>query len=312
MYLGIDVGGTTVKAGLIDNNGELTWSDSRPTRAEDGKEASVEAIVNFLEEILAARADIKSIGVGVPGIVGAGGIVRVAPNLPGWLDVPLGEMLRGKTGIRIAVENDANAAAVAELLGGAGVGVKNFIYATLGTGVGGGIIIDGKLYTGATGGAGEIGHMIIDHLDAPVSDERGYRAGVVEEKTGRAQIIKLAKKIAAKRRDSALNGVEDLDVLNISEAIYEGDWAAIETFKLVGYYLGLAFASAMNLLDIHYLIIGGGISQAHPMLFDCIADTIKKRALPHIAKDFELKPAKFLQETGIYGAAFLGKLEMEA
>jgi glucokinase len=207
----------------------------------------------------------------------------------------------------IAVDNDANVAALAELELGAGKGSDYFLYITLGTGVGGTIVVNRKIFRGFHGYAGEIGHTIINSQEEPSNKKMVFRTGTLEEAIGRNQIIQLAKKIIAKYPNSILHKFEDIDVNHISEATSKNDEGAKVCLKKIGEYLGIGLASALNLLDLNLVIIGGGISQAHDILFESASKTIKKRAMPGIAEYVELRKAQFSKDAGIIGSALLGK-----
>ncbi|TAL70017.1 MAG: ROK family protein [Bacteroidetes bacterium] len=306
MYLGIDLGGTNLKSGVIDDNGNIIENSNCPTNADEG----YNSVINKIKEIIGdseSKFNIKSIGIGVPGIVSDEGLIRISPNLPGWINLPLKKKLTESTTLPLTIDNDANTAAIAELELGAGKELNNFIYITLGTGVGGTIIINRKIFRGDSGGAGEIGHTIIDANDKSNCYNTSFRSGILEEFIGRKQIIELAKRILLNFPDSILNKNDEVDVSSISDAAAMGDTAAIECFNKIGYYLGVGIASAMNLLDISTSIIGGGISLSDNILFDCALKIIKQRALPPIALRAELRKAFFTKHAGIIGAALLGK-----
>ena len=243
----------------------------------------------------------------MPGLINNEGIIKIAPNLPGWIDINLKEILSKVFPIPITVDNDANTAAFAELMLGAGKNEDNFIYITLGTGIGGSIIINRKIYRGQYGGAGEIGHLIID-ANQRLNHEKPYRTGVLEEYIGRKQITKLGQLIMNKYPNSILHQYMKPDPYFISEAVKKGDEAAIEIFHHIGRYIGIGLASTINLLNISLVIIGGGISQAHPLLFDTALKVIRQRALPYIANLVELRKAAFTKDSGIIGAALMGKM----
>ncbi|MBU3678990.1 MAG: ROK family protein, partial [Candidatus Kapabacteria bacterium] len=191
----IDVGGTGIKYGVVDAAGVTVWEASVPTMADEGREAVVERICDVVHEIEERSSDIVAIGLGVPGIVDPDTKhVQAPPNLPGWDDVDLLSRLRQVTTKPVDLENDANAAALAEALMGAGVNEPNFLYATLGTGIGGGIILNGKLYRGPHGDAGEIGHVIMDAWAREgARDPRAFRTAVLEDYVGNAGIVMLAR-----------------------------------------------------------------------------------------------------------------------
>ena len=307
MYLGIDIGGTNLKSGIINEIGNLIEQSSIPTNAEKGPEE----VINNLKKIIHVAKnnfpELKSVGVGVPGIVTNEGVVRISPNLPGWIDLPLKKKLEEFISIPIKIDNDANSAAIAELELGAGRDQNNFIYITLGTGVGGAIIINKKIFRGDTGASGEIGHTIINVNAKSNCYTNSFRSGVLEEYIGRKQIIELAKIIMKKFPDSNLNKLSNVDVSSISDAAAMNDIAAIECFKKIGCYLGVGIASAMNLLDISTAIIGGGISMSDSVLFDSALETTRKRVLPPIASRVQIRMAHFTKDAGIIGAALIGK-----
>ncbi|MDQ1265075.1 MAG: glucokinase, partial [Bacteroidota bacterium] len=300
-YIGIDIGGTNIKIGVLDDSDSIVHRNSFSTNADSGYETMIGRIKEIIRNVLKIYPAAKSIGIGVPGVVNYDGIVTISPNLTGWLNVPLQKIISQEFGLPVALDNDANVAGFAELKLGAGFGEKYFIYVTLGTGVGCTIIADGKPFRGNGGGAGEIGHLIIDAHSKDKFESKSFRIGVMEEFCGRSQIIQRAKLLLKNYPKSELNDIHDFDVSQISEAAYKFDAAAIECLKETGYYLGLGLASAMNLLDIPLVILGGGISESHPVLLDSTLDTIRRRALPGIAKNAELRKARYLKDSGLIG-----------
>ncbi|MBL7998219.1 MAG: ROK family protein [Candidatus Kapabacteria bacterium] len=312
MFAGIDIGGTNIKAGVIDAGGELLWSDSHPTDAARGKDALIEDIQSVMGRTLAAYPKLQSVGVGFPSVVHPDGSVHHPPNLPGWGVVPLRDILQSALPVPVAIDNDANVAALAESELGAGASASHFLYVTLGTGVGGGIIINKRIYSGERGGAGEIGHIIVDANDAPtaqqVSEGRAFRAGTLEELVGRPGLLAMARHMMAEYPDSLLHSYgNELDVEQISEATAAGDPCAEACFRRAGYVLGVGIAGALAMLDMRIVVVGGGISKAHPLLLDTTLATLRSRALPTIAHEVELRLAQFSTNAGIIGAALLGK-----
>ena len=180
-FLGIDIGGTNLKSGIINEQGELVSATTQPANARLGLNSLLHDIIVLIEKNISEMPDICAIGIGVPGIVRPDGVITIAPNLTGWVNVPLIQILKGKFKMPMVADNDANTAAIAELELGAGRNARNFIYVTLGTGVGGAIIINREVFHGDSGGAGEIGHIIIDAY-APLNVEKPYRTGILEEK----------------------------------------------------------------------------------------------------------------------------------
>ena len=306
MYIGIDLGGTNLKTGVVDENGKIVYQHTQATNAAKGLDYVLNNLKRLIYNLINKFPDVKSIGVGVPGILGSDGSVKISPNLPEWIDVPIGRFLGNVFSIPSVVDNDANVAAFAEMQLGEGKDLKNFIYVTLGTGAGGSIVINQQIYRGESLGAGEIGHMIIDVNAVPDFDQP-YRTGVLEKFIGRNQITALGYEVLKSYPKSILKKFDRPDPYFVSEALNKGnDEAAELIFTKVGTYLGIALSSAMNLLDIGVVIIGGGISQAHPLLKDVTLKTIKLRALPTIAERAEVRIAKFTKDAGIIGAALMG------
>ena len=306
MYIGIDLGGTNLKSGVLNDDGEIVFQYTQATRANKGKDYVLNNLKQIIYKILDKFNNIKAIGIGIPGVVDDVGTVKISPNLPEWVDVPLGKFLQNIFTIPSIVDNDANAAAIAELELGAAKGANNFIYVTLGTGAGGAIVINRELYRGEGRAAGEFGHMIID-MNAPLDKETPYRTGIIEKYVGRNHITEFGREFLKDHPDSLLHKYDRPDPYFISEALSKGDEAAKELFTIVGTKLGIGLASAVNLLDIGLIVIGGGISQAHPHLLDTAERVLKERTLPPISERAQIRKAKFTKDAGIIGAALLGK-----
>ncbi len=306
LYLGIDIGGANLKYGVIDPTGKVVYSYSQSTNASKGLEYMLASLKRLIMNLQNRFPRIKSIGVGVPGLVLEDGTVRYAPNLPEWEDVPLGKFLTNVFSLPVVIDNDANTAAYAEMALGAGKDVNSFIYITLGTGVGGSIIINRSIYRGMHNCAGEFGHIIYNPFE-PLDKKRPFRTGVIEEYIGKNQITSFAKKYIKDKPDTILHNYEKTDPYFISDAVNKGDEVAIEILKYVGYVLGLGLASAMNLLDINYAVIGGGVSLAPDHFIVTAKETIKERALPHIASTVEIVRAIYTKDSGFIGAGLLAR-----
>lgn len=309
MVLGIDIGGTSIKFGVFDEEFNVIKKSNivfgANTKSKDFPRYLLGELNRLWSEIKSEFPDIKSIGCGVPGVVNDEGLIIVTPNLNGLNDYPFKYELSQFIDKPLAVDNDANTAALAELHLGSGKGLKNFVYVTLGTGIGGAIVANGKLFRGSCGGAGEIGHVIIDYKNN-LYDDRAYRAGTVEVLAGREGILRYTQQILKHYPNSSLVRLEEFDVSDISEAAENNDEAAIEALRHTGELMGTALASSANLLDMSNFIIGGGISKSN-ILLSFMKKTIKKRCLPSLSTLIEVKPALFSSDTGIVGAAVLGK-----
>jgi len=301
-----DRGGTNLKTGIINDKGEIIHQYSQATRANKGLDYVLNNLKRIIYGLMKKYPDVKSIGIGIPGIVNEEGTVLISPNLPEWNDVPLGKFLRNIFTLPSFIDNDANVAAIAEMELGAAKDAKNFIYITLGTGAGGSIIINRSIYRGEGLAAGEFGHMIIDMNDTE-NDGQSFRCGIVEKYIGRNFITEFAKKYIENVPDSLLHTYDRPDPYFISEAISKSDVAARDIFTIVGTRLGIGLASAMNLLDIGLVVIGGGISQAHPHLLNTALQTVRDRTLPPISARANIVQAKFTKDAGIIGAGLLGR-----
>lgn len=307
--IGVDLGGTFIKAGPVSKNGNLLYEISIPSQAEIGPDSVVAQIAKAVRTITEKYPHDKLIGVGIgsPGLVDLdGGTVKYPPNFKNWTVFRLGEETQRATGVRVEVENDANAAAVGEMKFGAAKGMTNFIMITLGTGVGGGVVIDGKVFRGHSGGAGEIGHITVD-FDGPQC-KCGNR-GCVEAFVGQKYLSQRVLEQLIHHHDSLINklidsSVEQLEPKIISQAAEQGDSFALEVWKETGMYIGVAIASTFNLFDISTAIIGGGVAKAGKPLFDSITETVKSRVLSPLRPQVKIIPAA-LENSGILGAAAL-------
>ncbi|MGC8976435.1 MAG: ROK family protein [Candidatus Ratteibacteria bacterium] len=304
--VGIDLGGTYIKAGLVDENGKILKKEQFPTLAEKNDKdiviSQIEKSIKFLYE-----DDIEGIGIGTPGVVDDEGIVYEAPNLPGWDKINLKKIFEDKFKKKVVVENDVNTIAWGEYLFGAGKGSKTMICITLGTGLGGGIVKDGKLLRGGKYSAVEIGHIPIDYK-GPKCKCGNY--GCIERFVGRDYIVERAiKGINQGKKTKIYELVEGkLDKITpktISEAYKLGDEFAESIWIDVGICLGAMFSGLVNLLNPDVIVIGGGISQAGKILFDTIEKTIKERAMKILTKNLKILPAGLGIDSGIVAAGAL-------
>jgi glucokinase len=312
LAIGIDLGGSNIKAGVVDSDGGILRDTTLPAEASRGPAHVIEQISKGIRQLLdASHEDAEKcigIGVGSPGSVDLdGGTVRYPPNFPGWTVVRLGEALEKNFGLRVAVDNDANAAAVGEARFGAGVGRPDFVMITLGTGVGGGLILGGKIYRGPFGAAGEIGHITIDY-NGPLCN-CGNR-GCIEAYVGAKYLTERAvEKVQSNPRSIIVTLVDGdltrIDPKVVSLAAQEGDSTALEILEETGKYLGIALASVVNLLDLRLIIIGGGIARAGKPLFDAVRKSVSQHVLKPMTEGLEVLPAKLGNAAGILGAAAL-------
>lgn len=306
--IGIDLGGTNIKAGLVDKSGKILFKTSVPTESELGYKHVIEQIIKATTIVIEKDDDVVGIGIGAPGIVSAEeGTVKSPPNIPGWKKVNLGKILSDKFGKKVFVENDANAAAIGEYIFGAGKTTKSFIMVTLGTGVGGGIIYDGKLFRGETGGAGEIGHVTINYKGRKCNCG-SY--GCIETYVGNQRIVEKVKREIKSNPDSRVvelagEKLETLSPKTLYDAAKLGDEYAIKAIEDIAVMLGAAFASAVNLLDISTIILGGGVSGFGNFLLTPLKKNLKERVLAPNRPRVKIKLSKLKNDAGIKGASSL-------
>ena len=307
--IGVDLGGTSIKLGIVTNTGRLIKKISVQTEAEKGPKKVIDNIISGIRELTAkSKYNIDGIGIGCPGVVTPGkGIVENPPNLPGWEKVNIGKVIRKEFKKNVFVDNDANAAAIGELTFGSGKNYKSFIMITLGTGVGGGIVINKKIYHGDFGAAGEIGHISID-FNGPKCNCGSY--GCIEAYAGNLYLRERVRTELRKHPESKMwklinNDLSKVSPRNVQLAAETGDAFAKSVIDELGVHLGSAFASLCNVLDISVFVIGGGIAGFGKPLFDSIKKTISGRVMAPIRPRVRVLPAKLKNDAGIKGASAL-------
>ena len=305
-YFGVDIGGTTVKMGYFDEAGKLVDKWEIPTVKDNGGEKILPDVVKAIESKLAAEGVEKDalagVGIGVPGPIFADGTVNRCVNL-GWGVFNVADKVRellGMPELAVKVGNDANVAALGEMFKGSGEGYKNLVMVTLGTGVGGGIILDGKILTGTTGGAGEIGHMPVG-LNETECCGCGNK-GCLEQYASATGIVKVAKKILAEcDTETPLRNMEGFSAKDVMELAKGGDEVAVAVIEQLGDYLGKALAHIACVVNPSAFVIGGGVSKAGQFLIDVIEKHFKKNAFVPCS-DVKFVIASLGNDAGIYGA----------
>lgn len=307
--IGVDLGGTNIKIGIVSDKGKLLKSISIKTEADAGPKKVIANIIKGIEIILTKnKYKIQGIGIGCPGVVSIKkGIVENAPNLPGWKNVKLGPILKEKFGYKIHLENDANAAAIGELIFGAGKKMDSFVMVTLGTGVGGGIVFNKKIFRGEFGAAGEIGHISID-VNGPKCNCGS--TGCIEAYAGNSYLKGIIRSELNNYPDSKVWQLIENDLSKVSPRIIQAAAEKNDTYakfviERMGKQLGSALASLSNLLDISTFIIGGGVAGFGKPLFDSTRLTISERVLLPLRARVLVLPAKLQNEAGIKGASSL-------
>ncbi|HAB50722.1 MAG: hypothetical protein A2315_10550 [Ignavibacteria bacterium RIFOXYB2_FULL_35_12] len=307
--IGVDLGGTNIKIGIVSQRGKLLKKISLSSKAEGGPDKVVKQIRLGIKEILSKnKKKIRGIGIGSPGVVSIKkGTVENPPNFPGWTKVNLGNIISKEFDIDCHVENDANAAAIGEMIFGTGKRYNSFVMITLGTGVGGGIILNRKLYRGEIGAAGEIGHITINY-EGPRCNCGSF--GCIEAYVGNNYLIsKVKADLTASPNPKILKLVNnDLNLLTpliINKAAEDGDAFAKSVISEMGEQIGSALASVSNLLDVSTFIIGGGVSGFGRSLFTAINKSLVVRVITSLRNRVKVLPAKLKNEAGIKGASAL-------
>lgn len=306
----VDLGGTNLRAANIDREGRIHERARMPTPRSDDPADIVDAIASAVtrcEEQVATRgAPVESISVVVPGSVQfETGVTVNAPNVPAIVNFKLTETLQAKLQRPVLIENDANAAALGEMWQGAARGCRTIVCLTLGTGVGSGIILNGELWRGIDGTAGEIGHTGVDPFGG-VRCKCG-NVGCLEVCASATAIVRMAREGLSAYPQSALHkiAVEDFTATAIAIAASNGDEFAVGVFKRAGVYLGVAAANIVNTLNPELIVIGGGVSAALDLFAPTAREEMKRRAFPVPAARCQIVKAECGDDAGLLGAAFL-------
>jgi glucokinase len=307
--IGIDIGGTNITVALVTGNGEILRKIRFPTRAEEGKTKTIKCILKALGAIMKGLRSnsIEGIGIGAAGDIDQDrGVVRFSPNLL-WKDVPIVRLIREKFNLKVVLDNDANAAAWATYILETGRKVKNLLCITLGTGVGGGIILNGRIYHGASGSAGEIGHMTLN--------PQGQRCrcgnyGCLETYIGSAYIVKKAIREIRKGEKSLIKKIaggnlKSVTPETIQAAALKGDKLARRIWKEAGEYLGIALSGVINLLNPEVMVFGGGVARAGELIFKPMKAEIRKRTFKTPFEKVKFTCTRFGEDLGVIGAALL-------
>ena len=309
IVLGLDLGGTNMVGAALATNGELLFKSKIATEASSGLNHVLDRMADCLEGVLEqcnrAREDVIAAGVGAPGPLNQEtGVVYTPPNLPGWKNVPLADELYKRLKVSVFIENDANCAAYGESWLGAGRDFKDLICLTLGTGVGGGIILNNELVRGVDGTAGEIGHLIIE-MNGRKCNCGSH--GCLEQYGSATGIVTSAREAIDQGEKTVLTEmVPDLSKLtakDVSVAMERGDELARRIITETGEMLGVGIASLVNLLNPEVVVLCGGVIEAGEALFKPIRETVKERAFPVPGARARIVPSVLGDDAGVIGAA---------
>jgi glucokinase len=303
-----DLGGTHLRVALVDRNGKLYCRQMQSTPQAEKPTEIVRALIDAVHACESSASEqggaITAVSVVVPGTVNvADGVVVKAPNVPCLDGFRLAAALESELEWPVILENDANAAAIGELWRGAGQGYRTLICVTLGTGVGGGIILDGKLWRGVDGSAAEIGHIGVDPF-AGVPCTCGSR-GCLEVYASATAIVRMTREARPRYPNSILHNTEDLTSQKVYQAGKEGDELAIEVFRRMGVYLGIGLASLINVLNPEIVVIGGGLSNGWDLFEKHMHQQVLERAFPIPARRVKIVRAQCGDDAGLLGAAKL-------
>lgn len=297
MYtIGIDLGGTNLRIGLFNEQGEILEEQSRPTEAEKGPEYAVTNMTEVINK-LKAKYEIKAVGIGSPGPLDPyQGIIIEPPNLTGWVNIPLVKMLEDKIGLPVKLENDANAAALAEATLGAGKGASSVFFITVSTGIGGGYVVDGQLISGAQGSAGEIGNMIVNP-DPNAYQGPGLNKGALEGLASGTAIGRIGNE-----RLGITNGAQ-----GVFQLVEQGDQAAQAILDETINYLAIGLANIVHTVNPEVIVIGGGVMKSKELILQSLIERTKQYLYPSLRESFILRPALLDQKAGLIGAGLLPK-----
>jgi glucokinase len=308
IYIGVDLGGTNIKVGICDEQGKLVQTFEGPTDTQHGADYVLDRIVQYVRQIVDdspyAWEQVVGVGAGIAGFLDIPrGFIKFSNNL-GWHNVPAKEILEAKLQKPVKIDNDANVAALGEAWGGAGKGIPHLVCYTLGTGVGGGIIINGKLHQGANGMAGELGHTIIVPDIEATQCNCGQR-GCLETVSSATGIVRMAKESLDRGEHTSLRLLERVDAKSVFDAAKSGDELALRIVHRAAYYLGRSIATVAIIVNPGRFIIGGGVAKAGDILFEPIRETYKKYSPVQAQEGVDIVPAILGNNAGVVGAAGL-------
>jgi glucokinase len=308
--LAIDLGGTKIMAAIVSHQGQVVAKEYHPTLAKEGPPSVINRLFSAIDHLLEVRniglSQLHGISIAAAGAIDLDqGVVTSSPNLPGWCDIPLRDTLNRKYKVNTFLINDASAGAVGEHEFGAGRGINNLIYLTVGTGIGGGIIINGRLYLGPSGSAGEIGHMTID-VNGPRCSCGNI--GCLETLASGTAIAREAIRRISLGERSILTEMVEAKIENITAELVRmaaqgGDSLALEVISQAATYLGVGMVNLVNIFNPEMIIVGGGVMQMGDLLLEPARQVVKERAFPLAARAVRIVPSQLGDNAAVLGAA---------
>ncbi len=311
-YIGIDLGGTAIKLAIIDDRGNIVDKSEEPT-GRNGKDAVLDQITAMIDKLLKMNnmdmAQVTSVGIGVPGFIDwESGYVYELVNLK-WKDVRLKEELQQRIALPVFVENDANAAALGELWVGAGQNARSLVMVTLGTGVGGGVVINGDVIHGANGMGGEIGHLSLLPEDGPLCN--CGKKGCLETLASATAVARMGREAAESGESGLLHALlksgQQITARDVVEAAAQGDEKSREIMDRVTYHLGWGLSLIANTINPDRMVIGGGLSRAGEILFNPLRESFRQFSLKRVYEACEIIPAQLGNDAGVIGAAWVAR-----
>jgi len=315
--IAVDIGGTQIRAALCNREGHILHRVAHPTQAQEGPEAVIGRIKEAIRQAAGQHlGEVQAIGIASAGPLDPWeGVIIKAPNLPGWEQVPLRALLEEEFGLPVYLGNDANLAALAEQRFGAGKGTRHLIYITHSTGIGGGIIVDGRMLLGSKGLGAEVGHIVLD-IDGPRCGCGGI--GCLEAMAAGPAIARNAVQAIQAGRETLILELVDGDLSRITakevnKAAQQGDPLGIELIRQAGELLGIGLVSLIHLFNPEIIVIGGGVSKAGELLFKPVRETVRARCMAEdYWRNMPIVPAALGDDVGLMGAMALVLAEEEA
>jgi glucokinase len=301
--LGVDIGGTNIKLGIVGADGTISESGMIDTNAGEGPGRAADRVAAWYKERKGSHPAVVAAGIDSAGLIdGSRGILYTSPNLPGWENVPLAEIFSNRLGLPVTLDNDVNCAAWGEYRMGAGRGTSSFVALTLGTGVGGGVVMDGRIYRGWQGLAGEVGHHVIDRNGRTcVCGNRGCLEAMVNAQS----ILDRMEEAIEKNPACELASFEEYAVEDISNSAKDGDEAAVAVLAETGRLLGIGLANIVHFLNPEVIAVGGGISGAGDLILEPARETMKEMLMGDILHSVKVVTAELGNRASFVGAALL-------
>jgi glucokinase len=300
--IGVDLGGTNLRAALADELGIIHAEVRIPTQAEHGPEHVINRIITCINDVkqsLLADAELLGIGIGSPGPLDPfAGVVFTMPNLPGWNNTPLRAILEQRLGLPVELGNDANAAALGEWMFGAGRGLQNMVYCTISTGIGGGVISEGKLILGERGAATEVGHHVIDWRTRESWED-------LASGTGMARRAAAAMRVTPTTILHQITTPDQVNAGDVAQAAAQGDRLALQLLDEEGELLGVGLVNMLHLFSPSLIALGGGVITNNPQLLDRARKVVQERAISQIYREARIQIAELGDRVGILGAVAL-------